>query len=530
MDGTASDSRRQVLKALVLVFCLQQVATATSIEFVVRGESGEPIPCRVHLRGRDGKPKRAPGQPFWHDHFVCQGEVSVDVAPGAWSWEIERGPEHTRASGTTEVAAGKEAEVKVTLQRIADLGAEGWYSGDLHVHRSASDIELLMRSEDLDFAPVIDWWNRPAKNTTPVKQREFCFDGHRIYTIRAGEDEREGGALLYFGLYRPLDLTVRSREFPSPMHFVGRARQLDPEVWIDIEKPFWKDVPTWLASGQMQSIGLANNHMCRSSMLANEAWGRPRDARRLPPPLGNAYWSQEIYYRALDCGLRLAPSAGSASGVLPNPVGYNRVWVHLGGKRLTRDAFFRALSAGRCFVSNGPLLRVRIADSLPGGVFELAAGEQREVAVDIRLTTRDRVAAVEIVHNGRIAQRIPCADRRDQDLSAKLVLDKPGWILLRAIADVDETFRFASTGPWYVETAEVQHRISKPSAVFFRDWVDERIDAIRAGVSDPEELRAVLEPHQAALEFWTERLRRANANLETNASAIEQTIEQTSAR
>src|SRR5439155_9501505 len=55
-----------------------------------------------------------------------------------------------------------------------------------------------------------------------------------------------------------------------------------------------------------------------------------------------------------DCGLRLPPSAGSASGVLPNPVGYDRVYVHLDGE-LSYERWWEALRAGRVFVSNGPL-------------------------------------------------------------------------------------------------------------------------------------------------------------------------------
>src|SRR5688572_7796434 len=102
----------------------------------------------------------------------------------------------------------------------------------------------------------------------------------------AGEDEREGGALLYYGLKSPLDIATRDREFPSPMDFVQQARNLQPSVWIDVEKPFWWDVPVWLASGQMNSIGVANNHMCRSQMYSTEAWGKPRDTSRLPEPLG----------------------------------------------------------------------------------------------------------------------------------------------------------------------------------------------------------------------------------------------------
>ena len=39
----------------------------------------------------------------------------------------------------------------------------------------------------------------------------------------AGEDEREGGALLYFGLKSPLNIETDDREFPSPMQFVERS-------------------------------------------------------------------------------------------------------------------------------------------------------------------------------------------------------------------------------------------------------------------------------------------------------------------
>ena len=280
----------------------------------------------------------------------------------------------------------------VTLERIADLRAAGWYCGDLHVHRPVAEIEQLMQAEDLDFAPVITWWNNRNtwKGKAVPQQIVRQFDGHRIYTIMAGEDEREGGALLYFGLKSPLDIETDDREFPSPMQFVEDARQRNPDVWIDIEKPFWWDVPVWLASGQMNSIGVANNHMCRSQMYANEAWGKPRDTNRLPEPLGNGYWTQEIYYHMLNTGLRLPPSAGSASGVLPNPVGYNRVYVHLDDS-FTSDAWFRGLSRGRCFVTNGPLLLVTADGELPGGIFKVQSGKSRTVHIDIQLTSQDPI-------------------------------------------------------------------------------------------------------------------------------------------
>lgn len=511
--------------AVLLLHCVLPAAAAT-IRFQVGNGAGQKMPCRIHLRNQDGEVVKTEDYPFWHDHFVCDGSASVNVPAGGYSWEIERGPEYRRATGKVTLAADETSDVSLQLRRITQLREEGWYSGDLHVHRSAADIRLLLMAEDLDFAPVIDWWNGPAEDAKPVPKTDFRVDGHRIYSIRAGEDEREGGALLYFGLDRPLDLRVQSREIPSPMEFVKQARDLNPSVWIDIEKPFWWDVPTWLASGKMNSIGLANNHMNRSQMYLSEAWGRPRDVRRLPNPRGNGFWTQEIYYHILNAGLRIPPSAGSASGVLKNPVGYNRVYVYTGDGELTRERWFEALSAGRCFVTNGPLLRVRADRHPPGRVLKLPNGGTKSVRLEIHLASRDRLGDVELIYNGRTVSRIACGTATSQQLSAELRLTEPGWFLVRTVADVEKTFRFASTAPWYVESDSKDPRISRRSVRFFLDWIDERIDRIRRNVRDPDQLRAVLEPHEAARLFWLERLQRANADLDDNAdSEIEATSE-----
>jgi hypothetical protein len=326
----------------------------------------------------------------------------------------------------------------------------------------------------------------------------------------AGEDEREGGALLYYGLTSPLDIETNHREFPSPMQFVEEARKHNDDVWIDIEKPFWWDVPVWLASGQMHSIGIANNHMCRSQMLANEAWGKPRDVGRLPNPRGNGFWTQEIYYHMLNSGLRLPPSAGSASGVLPNPVGYNRVYVHL-NEPFTLEAWFRGLARGRSFVTNGPLLLVTANDNDPGTVFKLQRGEKLTLQIDVQLTSHDPISQIELIHNGKVSHTIPRSDGLHQRHEFQLAVDRPGWFLVRAITDVKNTFRFASTAPWYVETTGAQHQISRASVQFFRDWVDERIERVRTNISDPTQLESVLVWHEKARQFWTDRLAIANA-------------------
>jgi hypothetical protein len=344
------------------------------------------------------------------------------------------------------------------------------------VHRPVEDVELLMRAEDLDFAPVITWWNNNNLWKDRAIPRELTrkFDGHRLHNLMAGEDEREGGALLYFGLDRPLDIAGSKREVPSPMMFVTEARRRNSKVWIDIEKPFWWDVPV------------------------------------LPSPRGNGFWTQEIYYHMLNSGLRVPPSAGSASGVLPNPVGYNRVYLYL-DKPLTDDAWFESLSRGRCFVTNGPLLLVKANDKFPGATFKAAGDKGLEISLDVQLTSNDRVSRIELIHNGKVTKTVDASDKLSQQQLLKFTVDGPGWFLVLVVSDVEETFRFASTAPWFVETEQTQHRISRQSAQFFLDWVEERIARVRKNVESEAERREVLVWHERARAFWSERVRMASA-------------------
>jgi hypothetical protein len=483
-------------------------AGAVEIAITEKG-NGQPVPCRLHIKDAAGKAQRAARLPFWHDHFVCPGAVSLDLAAGEYTYECERGPEYTLRKGSFTVADKGPVKLGIELERLADLADEGWWSGELHVHRPLDDIELLMKAEDLHVAPVITWWNKRNlwADRKPPAELLVRFDTNRYYEVMAGEDEREGGALLYFHLPRPLAITEASREYPSPLQFVAEARK-QKGAWIDIEKPFWWDVPTWVAGGQVDSIGLANNHMCRSQMYENEAWGKPRVVERLPAPLGNGYWSQEIYYHLLNCGLRLPPSAGSASGVLPNPVGYNRVYVHL-DERFDHERWWEGLRAGRSFVTNGPLLRVEADGLLPGHVFTAAAGKEVTVGLKARLTTRDQIRALEVIKDGRIERKVPYDDWRKTGSLGRVTFNKSGWFLVRVIADNPKTFRFASTAPFYVEVGEGKRRVSKASARFFRDWVRERAGRIK--LDDAKQREEVLKYHTAAEKFWQDLVDRADA-------------------
>lgn len=509
--STSLRSHLSVLIAATAVCSSAQGAgTKGVLQFNLHDVHGARIACRIHFVDSDGTPQAADGQPFWKDHFLCDGAIELSVDPGRYTWQAERGPEWKRAAGVVIVSPDEATEVEVVLERHTSLNAEGWYSGDMHVHRPVADVPLLMKAEDLNIAPVITWWNLPNKNPVTAAQTLFALEQDRIYSTHAGEDERQGGALIFFGLDRPLDLSVTSREFPSPMHFVAKARRANSDVWIDIEKPFWWDVPTWLATGQMDSIGLAHNHMHRSGVLNNEAWGKPRPPSADQGIHANGLWTQEIYYHVLNSGLRIPPSAGSASGVLPNPVGYNRVYTYLGQQPLTRDAWFDALKAGRCFVTNGPLLRARANGHWPGATLKTTG--PTNVQFEVKLSSNDAISKLEVIANGEVLKEVEVPRDSHSHLRFTVPVNEPGWFLLRAIADVDHTFRFASTAPWSIDLDGYETPISRTSSQFFLDWVNERIEIISETVIDPAERDAVLQWHVQARDFWMKRRDQANAN------------------
>ena len=204
------------------------VSAAGELELrVVDKQSGQLVPVRIHLKDQRGRSTKPPKVPFWKDHFVIGGKIVLKLPDGRYTFEIERGPEYRVQSGHFLIRRGATDNKEVVMQRFVDMKSEGWWSGDLHVHRDPRDIELLMLAEDLHVAPVITWWNkRNLWDDRKLPEKLLVkFDSNRFYHLMAGEDERGGGALLYFNLEHPLPIADAEREHPSPVEFLKLTRK-----------------------------------------------------------------------------------------------------------------------------------------------------------------------------------------------------------------------------------------------------------------------------------------------------------------
>jgi hypothetical protein len=481
---------------------------------VVDKDTGKPIACRMHLAGpNSNKPRRADKTPFWHDHFAMPGKILLKLPLGNYTFVMERGLEYLDMNGRFAINTFADDSKQVELRRFVDMSAEGWWSGDLDVRRPPGDIELLMLADDLHVAEVISWDMKKgtgplAKGPVPFspKQPLVQFDGNRYYHLTAGALSRPGGEALLFHLPGPLKVSADKGEYPPLAKIIKEAKE-EADVWVDVSRPFWWDFPLLVALGQVDSIQIAHGDICRETVIPNETGGKPRDKIHYPNPYGNPQWSQDIYFQLLECGLRIPPSAGSGSGVSPNPVGYNRMYVHVDGQ-FSYEKWWQNFRAGRVVVTNGPLMRPTVNGQLPGYVFKASQGDKLDLEIGLTLSTREQISYLEIIKDGKIEHAIRYHDYAKSGRLPPLHFDRSGWFLIRAITDVGKTYRFAMTAPYYVEFG-YKPRISKKAAQFFLDWIDERAGQIK--LDDPQQQREVAGLYRQARDFWQEMVSKANA-------------------
>jgi hypothetical protein len=104
------------------------------------------------------------------------------------------------------------------------------------------------------------------------------------------------------------------------------------------------------------------------------------------------------WYALANCGLRIPIAAGTSYGRLSR-LGFNRVYARLDGE-LTTAGWAESLVRGDGFVSNGPLLWLRVDGRLPGD--DLALDSPSHVKVNVQLVSHRPVRLVEILQNGQV--------------------------------------------------------------------------------------------------------------------------------
>lgn len=508
-------------------------------------EAGEATVTRMELYRADGKPqlvRRAAGAGLG---VVVSDSLELTLPDGPYQFRFIRGPEYRIITGNFTLERTSRDEKTVRLPRMVDMKREGWLSGDLAVPPNTPDLLLRMMAEDLHVAAVIV---AEGPNTMPqaVPQNQKPFEP--LWTrqgVMASNDE----SLLVYSLADANqlgDIATRPGEVTSQWidrladaasdtvadteaDTVAEAEHKSASTKLAIANPFDWSVPVWLASERIDGVFVLGEWLNQDKKVESIKDGRPPVAPGFDGPLGPGRYAEFIYWKALEAGLRLAPLAGSGVSkghAAKTNIGYNRVYAATnspidaaldaddsqGFDETTTPAatienetqFWDSVWAGQSLITNGPMLRPTLGGYPPGHRFAATAGERLQLMMELKLSVRDPVEYLEIIHNGRVFY----SARLDEFAAAggqlpELEIEESGWAVVRVVTQHESHYRMATSAPWYFEF-DGKPRISRTAVNFFGQWLKDCEVELRKLA--PDELAKHVAGVTRARKFWGERL------------------------
>jgi hypothetical protein len=434
------------------------------------GIGGSPTPARVGLydaRGRLPRPTRSalefrrweteqvvqtelvPGIETWpyDDRYVfyIDGSYEAELEAGTYELVLGKGPEYRYLQQQVTIEPGKTTRLELALSRWIDMPAQGWYSGDDHIHveRTPDDnawISQLMRAEDLHMANLLQMGN-PAGYF--FAQYAFGPRGHHVVGDHALVSGQESPRTMQLG--HTIGLNARRYHHP-PEYF--RYDATAEAVRRDGGLFGYAHVVDSIAEATQAHAGLALDVVNGLVDFVEIMQGG-----QLGP---------ELLYDFLNLGFKLTPSAGTDWPYLGLP-GSERLYVQLEDGGFSPDAFFSGMKAGRVFVTNGPMLELDVAGHGMGAEVRVEEGES--VRVDAAARQNPDLGALErlelVVHGKVVETAIASSGAEELELSFELKLDASAWLAVRAYG---KDWGLAHSAPVYVLMGD-EDRFWKVAAV-----------------------------------------------------------------
>jgi hypothetical protein len=434
-----------------ILLLLGQCALGATMSLHITCE-GKSAVARVYITDAGGKSYGIPGAIAYSRpgelHSIVEASATAELPPGRYTVRAEKGAEYRSVEKRVELPA----QVDLDIPRFYNMNQRGWYSGDLHIHRSAADMPLLIRAEDLNVGPAImRHVGGPHKETREFpKTNLVVVDSTHVVSLQNQEVERlrtGHGAVLFLNTPEPVHANMTDLS-PLDVEFCRWAKKQGG--FVDGEKPIWKNVPVNVAFGMLDTIGVVNNHFHPHDVQirAEEYGSMERDRPVYNTIAGFAQWMMDLYYSFLNCGFRIPVSAGSASGVMASWPGYERVYVHLDGP-FSYQGWFEGLKAGRGIATNGPLLEVFVNGKPPGAEFAWKRPKSMRARIVIDVHSQAELDRVEIVFNGEVLRSFPGHNKSEFKTALDLAITQPGWLAVRCFEPVTSTIRYAHTSPFY---------------------------------------------------------------------------------
>ena len=483
------DPRQEPAETLAIVAKRKSMQVDVVVEGeVVDATNSQGIPSRIYIQGTNGawhfpKSTALTGSAIRYERRNGSRTNSLEMhttlsahpfrillPPGRYAFTVEHGKEWFPLRREIEVTAGM-SKVRLELRRWIHMAERGWYSGDGHNHRDPSELPNVMLAEDVNVAlPMVDWSTDstvaptasgiglnlgPATGPTQIDSTHVWHARNTEYEIfRTGNQTHTLGALLILNHKTRFDLPA------LPLSEVAKKARAEGAL-LDLEKHNW---PWSIAVAGLLNVDLfelANNHHWEAP-YAVRGWAVPAPAYMQIEGSGTdtergwTLYGFQTYYALLNSGLWLRPSAGTANGVHPVPLGFGRVYVHLEGP-FHYDSWIQGLGTGRSFVTTGPMLFGQLDNHWPGESVENSKPDTSHIA-SCTIRSEQPLESIELVINGKTEHAFTPQNNKtpegayESQCSSSLTFKESSWMIWRCFESRPEgRFRFAHTAPWKVE-------------------------------------------------------------------------------
>ena len=477
----------------------------TLVGTIVSADTGDSLNARVYAWGSDDslyfavdcigydRPAFKERAGYNGRHFTTRnGSFTVHLPAGDARIRIEKGKEIIPLEMKVPITAGSVVKRAFPMKQWINMNALGWYSGDTHVHRDLDDLPDLMRAEGLNVAlPQTVWGTERADSLDKWLAKAdasgaVAVDSVTVFSALGHETERFAisAILLHHTGKTEMQMAGHQTRIPTNLSLIERTHELGG--YCEAEKGWWPESHIDVAIGKADLTGIANNHMLYCGFLAEH--NRKRDEFKPDYPdgiVGYVDYVLDLYYAYLNCGFHLMPTAGSASGVLPNPLGYNRVYVKVDGP-FSYGKWIDGLVAGSSYVTNGPHMIVTVEGQDPGSAISIREGID-SIGMSCELYSRVPLSRFEVVYNGEV---VMSAQPKMRDGAYAFDCDIPvadsGWICARCFEAIDDNVRFAHTAPFWITVGTKPFVPDQQAARYFLRKTDELI-AAAADIQFPSE-------------------------------------------
>ena len=272
-------------------------------------------------------------------YFHAAGEFTVELPPGAATVRLKRGVEFRPWEREVTIRSGEESHLEAELERFADLGADGWMSGDTHVHDlHAGDLRItpadLVAQAEAEAVEVIHALIHVDGSRTMGDPARFVAGRHPASTgtvfLRYGQEYRMpfghrtflNPERLFYPLATGVRGTAREAPFPPLFEYIRRLRaEQGDQVVVGMPHPYF----AYLAEGVPFTGGSPSEIPLDAALGVADFF----DINCIP---SSETGSAAIYARLQNAGFRLAAAGGSdtfSDTSRDPPLGTGRTYVRL---------------------------------------------------------------------------------------------------------------------------------------------------------------------------------------------------------